>query len=187
VSLLLLFPPAGVSGSGSLAVTLDDVTDSASATVSDTGLAADTLDDLVSTASGAVADTGQGSGTLGALTLSATDADVSVRSELVIQEVVRAGTAPVYAAANAAGHSLPNSTREFVHVKTGGVPCTVTVRIGSVIVDGLSVADRPITVGANSERMVGPFPHQTYNQADGSGVHLDFDSVVAVTIAAFRL
>lgn len=107
------------------------------------------------------------------------------RTALAVQQIVRGGLAPVYGAANAAGHSYPNSGREFVHVKTIGTPCNVTI-ITPGTVDGQAVADRVVALLANSEAMIGPFPPDAYNQPTGDGVYLDFSAVTAVTIGAFR-
>lgn len=106
------------------------------------------------------------------------------RTALAVQQVTRSGLTPAYAAANVDGHSLPNSGSEVVHVKTGGTGCTVTVPIPT-LVDGQAVASKSYVIGVASERMIGPFPPGTYNQADSS-VHLNFDSVATVTIAAIR-
>jgi hypothetical protein len=107
------------------------------------------------------------------------------RTALSVQQVVRTGLTPSYGAANGSGgHSLPNSGVEMVHVKTGGTGCVVTIQTPGTV-DGLAVPDRTITIGTNSERMIGPFPPGVYNQADGS-IYIDFDSVTTVTIAAIR-
>lgn len=107
-----------------------------------------------------------------------------VRTALAIQQVSRSGLTPAYAAANVDGHSLPNGGSEFVHVKTGGTACTVTVQTPGNV-DGQAVADRTIVIGTTSERMIGPFPPSIYNQG-ASEVFLDFSAVASVTIGAFR-
>jgi hypothetical protein len=104
------------------------------------------------------------------------------RAALGLQQVVRNGLTPSYGAANAAGHSLPNSGKEMIHVKTTTNAIVVTIQT-PVAVDGLAVAERTISIGTSSERMIGPFPPGTYNQADGS-VYIDLDVVTGVTIAA---
>lgn len=106
------------------------------------------------------------------------------RTALTVQQIVRGGLTPSYAAANADGHSLPNGGTEFIHVKTGGTGTTVTIQTPGTV-DGLAVAERTIVIGTSSERMIGPFPRQTYNQA-ADEVYIDFSSVTTVTIAAIR-
>lgn len=106
------------------------------------------------------------------------------RTALTIQQIVRAGLTPSYGAANVDGHALANGGQEFIHVKTVGTGCTVTIQTPG-LVDGQAVADRTIVLGTNTERMIGPFPPNIYNQASGE-VYIDFSAVTAVTIAAVR-
>ena len=56
-------------------------------------------------------------------------------------------------------------------------------------VDGQAVVDPTITVPDSEERTIGPFPAEPYNQggADGDVIHIDFDNIVNVTIAALRI
>ena len=107
-----------------------------------------------------------------------------VRTALAVQQISRVGLTPAYTAANVDGHSIPNSDGMFLHVKTGGTACTVTLVIVSTV-DGQTVANKTVVIGTTSERMIGPFPPNTYNQADGS-VNVDFSAVTAVTVAAIR-
>lgn len=107
------------------------------------------------------------------------------RTALPIQQISRAGLTPTYVAANADGHAVHNAgVGEFVHVKTGATGCTITA-ITPGTVSGLAIADSPVVIPASSERMIGPFPPGLFNQSTGE-VHLDFTSVVSVTIAALR-
>jgi len=94
---------------------------------------------------------------------------------------------PVYSAANVDGHSLSNLREDvFLYVKNGGAsPITVTV-ITPGAVDGLAIADLPVTVTNAQERMIGPFPKELYNQPDNT-VHVNFSDVTSVTVAAIQL
>jgi hypothetical protein len=108
------------------------------------------------------------------------------RTALTVQQIVRAGLTPSYSAANVDGHSIANGgEREFLHVKTGSTACDVTI-VTPGTVDGLAVADRTISIGTSSERMIGPFPRAQYNQADET-VHANFSAVTQVTCAAIRI
>lgn len=108
------------------------------------------------------------------------------RSALAVQQISRAGVVPAYTAANAAGHSIVNNGRTFLHVKVGATPTNVTLD-SPVLVDGQAVAGRVIAIGANTEKMIGPFPDPIFDQPDGSGVDVDFSSVATVTVGAFSL
>ena len=108
------------------------------------------------------------------------------RTALAVQQVERAGLTPAYTAANAQGHSIINGDGgAFLHVKTSGTPCDVTVQTPGTV-DGEAIADRVVSLGAATEAMVGPFPPSVYNQADGT-VYVDFSAVAGVTCAALRV
>lgn len=108
------------------------------------------------------------------------------RTSLAVQQISRSGLTPAYTAANALGHAVQNDgERTFIHVKTVGTACVVTIQTPGTV-DGLAVADRTISIGTNSERMIGPFPRGNYNQGSEE-VYVDFDVVTAVTCAAVRI
>lgn len=108
------------------------------------------------------------------------------RSALTVQQIARTGIVPSYAAANVAGNSLANSGKEFLHIKNGAVSSiTVTIETPGTV-DGQAVADRTVTIGAGAEKMIGPFPPQTYNQDSGE-VYVDYSAITTVTVGAFRL
>lgn len=107
------------------------------------------------------------------------------RTALIVQSISRPGLTPTYGGVNSDGHSLPNAGQEFVHIKTGGTTCTVTVQTPGTI-DGLTIGDRTVVIGTNSERFIGPFPPSIYNQLTAPDVYLDFSASTSVIIAAFR-
>jgi hypothetical protein len=108
------------------------------------------------------------------------------RTALTVLQVTRTGLTPSYTAGNGSGgHSLPNNAgNEFIHVKTTTNAVVVTIQTPGTV-DGLAIADRTVSIGTSSERMIGPFPPSYYNQADGA-VYIDFDVVTGATIAAIR-
>ena len=110
-----------------------------------------------------------------------------VRTALTVQQINRAALTPTYGAANVDGHSIPNDGQVFFHVKTGGTGATVTVQIPTKV-DGIAVANggRQYVIGTSTERMIGPFPKDTYNQG-ANEVYIDFSSVTTVTCAAIRV
>lgn len=107
------------------------------------------------------------------------------REELAVQTVSRAGLEATYTAAQADGNKFVNDGMMWATVKNGATDCIVTV-LTAVTVDGKAVADDTVTVTANEERDIGPFPPSIYNQPDGM-VYFDYNSVANVTIAAKRL
>lgn len=110
------------------------------------------------------------------------------RAALTVQQIARTGLEPAYAAAEADGNAFDNTGREFLHVKNGATQCVVTVKTARTV-DGQGVTDRTVTIPATEDRMIGPFPAAIYNQLGGAGdvVHVDYDDVSNVTVAALRL
>ena len=80
---------------------------------------------------------------------------------------------------------FPNSGKEFVLVKKGVGALTMTVATPRTV-DGLAVADRDVTVPANTDRLIGPFDPAVYNDSDGE-VSLTFDSVATLSVAVIRI
>jgi len=108
------------------------------------------------------------------------------RTALTVTQVTRAGVALPAAAANADGHSVANDGSVILHiVNGGGAPITVTI-VTPGTVDGLAIADREVIVAASANRLIGPFPREHYNQADGT-VHVNFSGVASVTAAALKV
>ncbi len=112
---------------------------------------------------------------------------MAARAALTVQQIARTGLKPTYAAAVPAdGHKFQNTGREFLHVKNGaGAPINVTIQTPGTV-DGLAVGELIVAVTNAEERMIGPFPTNIYNQADGM-VYLDYSSETSVTVAVVRL
>ena len=111
------------------------------------------------------------------------------RTELEVQEIVRAGVEPTYEAANSDGEEFANadSARTFLHVKNGsGGSINVTIVTPNVVDDDLAVGDRVVAVPAGEERMIGEFPPANYNQSDDT-VDVNFSAVGSVTVAVFHI
>ncbi len=106
---------------------------------------------------------------------------------LTMQDVVRAGIAPTYAAADVAGDNFVNDGRIMIHLKnTNAAVRNVTV-ITQMVVDGKAVADDLIAIPATTgDKMIGPFPPTIYNDVNGK-VQLTYDAVTNLTIAVIRL
>ena len=104
---------------------------------------------------------------------------------LVAQLISRTGIAPEFAAAAALGDYFANTGTEYIHVKNADAePHTVTIAT-QVTVDGLAVAERTLTVASGEEKICGPFPRNTYSDANGR-VQLTYDAVTDVTIGVFK-
>jgi hypothetical protein len=102
---------------------------------------------------------------------------------LTITDISRAGAAYSPAAANADGHTLANTSSEFVIVTNADSGAhTITAAITQTV-DGVTPAGKTLSVPAGASRAFGPFPTGVY----GSSVTLTFDAVTSVTIQALRL
>lgn len=105
---------------------------------------------------------------------------------LTVQQIVKTGLTESLAAANADGSYVPNDGRTFLHVKNSGSQITLTVETPGTV-DGNAIADLAVVIPATSgDKMIGPFPPGTYNQADDT-IKITFSSVSGVTIGALRL
>jgi len=107
------------------------------------------------------------------------------RTSLAVQFCASTGLLPLYSAANALGHSVANNGETFLHVKNGAAEA-ITVTLVSVPDPWGRTGDIVVTVGATSEKMIGPISPLLFNQADGT-VHVDFSAVTTVTLTAVKL
>lgn len=109
------------------------------------------------------------------------------RQTMTVQQISRSGLTPSYDAAHVDGHAFENDgLRTFLHIKNDGVGATIATITTPKTVDDLAVADRTVTIALGAEKMIGPFPVNTYNQDDNT-VYVDFDTLTSVTLAAIKL
>ena len=78
-----------------------------------------------------------------------------------------------------------NNGRTFLHVQNGATDVDVTIHTPNTV-DGLAVADRTVTVTANTEAFIGPFQPDVYNGADHQ-MSFEFDDVSNVSVAVLRV
>lgn len=77
---------------------------------------------------------------------------------------------------------VPNNGRVVLLV-TSTPGCTVTIETPGTV-DGLAVTDLTATIGAAKQHVLGPFPGQVYNRADGT-VKVTFSA--AADVLALRV
>lgn len=105
---------------------------------------------------------------------------------LTVQQNLRTGTKPTYAAANAGGNSFANDGRvRLVVINGSGAPITVTLDV-TATVDGLAAPDIAQAVPAGETWEFGPFAPGTFNQPDNV-VNVSYSGVTSLTVAAIRL
>ena len=78
-----------------------------------------------------------------------------------------------------------NNGRTFLHVQNGATDVVVTIHTPNTV-DGLAVADRTVTVTADTEAFIGPFQPDVYNGADHQ-MSFEFDDVSNVSVAVVRV
>lgn len=77
---------------------------------------------------------------------------------------VSIATALATAAASGDGNSFTNDGKQYAILEVAGAAVDVIATfVTQTTVDGQAVADRTVAVGANSRKIVGPFPPETYN------------------------
>lgn len=110
------------------------------------------------------------------------------RVALTVQQMSRLGLEATHAAAETDGNSFNNTGKEFIWVINGATDVIIDVDTPRGP-DGQAVVDRSVTCTANEERLIGPFPPETFNQRGSLGdiVHFNYDNVVNVTVAIIRL
>lgn len=108
------------------------------------------------------------------------------RGTLTVQEMTIAGLQVAFTAATATdGDSFLNDGNTYLHVKNGGgSPITVTIQT-PVTYGGIALADPTVTVTNGTEKVIGPFRKDIFNQTDGK-VYFGCDAVTSVTVAAIR-
>jgi len=111
------------------------------------------------------------------------------RSAITVQETIRTGLTPAYAACNVDGNSWDNSgENSYLHIKNGsGGAIVVTIPTPGFVDTDLAIADRTISIGAGAEAKIGPFRNTTYKQDSDNTVHIDYASVTSMTIGIFKL
>lgn len=106
---------------------------------------------------------------------------------LTVQNVARTGLAPSYASAAGGGDTIANDGAVLLHVKNGG-GSSINVTITSTAPAGVGLAQANVVVAVPNagERMIGPFPPGSFNDANGLTA-VGYSAVTSVTVAAIRL
>lgn len=113
----------------------------------------------------------------------------TARVSLARQQLSDTGLLAAYSPAVTDGHAVENNGKVILHVKNdSSADINVTIKSG-YSVNGLKLADRIITVSANTAVFVGPLDTAIYNQTDGLAgqVAIDYSAVDGVSIAALLI
>lgn len=111
-------------------------------------------------------------------------------ADLAKQKVSLAGLTPAYVAASAGGDKFVPDADTYLHVKNGHTsPQTVTIATPRTDPStGLAEADAVVAVTNAQERIIGPFPAETFaDPADSGKAAITYSGVVALTIGCFTV
>ena len=109
-----------------------------------------------------------------------------VMTTLAVHVMSRTGLEPTFSAANADGHEFSNHGRTFIQAFNGGGSDIEHTFATPGTVDGLAIAELVVDIPAGEDRIIGPFPPETYNTEEGvtDTVKVTFEGVASLTIAA---
>ena len=94
------------------------------------------------------------------------------------------GLVPAYSAVSS-NDEFANDGDVFLHViNAGGGSINVTFTTPGKI-EGVDIEDPVVAVGAGAEKMIGPFPTDIFNAADGN-VDVAFSGTSSVTAGAIK-
>ena len=106
---------------------------------------------------------------------------------LTVQQISKTGLVHALTAAAGVGDAFANDgQRTFFHVKNADATPTTVTFVTQKAVDGLAVADLAVAVTNGTEQLVGPFPAEVYNDANGL-VQVTYSKVTSLTVNPFRL
>lgn len=105
---------------------------------------------------------------------------------LVAQTMHRSGIEATYDAAAAGGDDFVNTEKQFIHIKNGsGADITLSI-ITPGTIDTCLITNRTVVIPAGEQRIIGLFPAQYYNDANGK-VSLTYSDVTSLFIAILTL
>lgn len=113
------------------------------------------------------------------------------RTPVPVRQITRQGLDSVFiqVAADINGQFVQNDGNVFlIFFKGPGADATITISLPRNV-GGQDVVDVVMQVTNGDTPFVGPFPPRTYNQrgADGDVIHIDYDSVILLSVAALRI
>jgi hypothetical protein len=106
---------------------------------------------------------------------------------LTYQPIKTTGMTPAFAAATAAGDTVPPDNGGLLYFKNGGTAATtVTIATPGNTKYGAAIPDVAVSVAAGAEAVIGPLPFDLGDFGDGL-VHITYSSATSLTVAALRI
>lgn len=109
---------------------------------------------------------------------------------LTTQNVNRAGVTLSFASATGGGDTMVPDERAFLYVKNGdasGITVTITVPSTKTPWPDLPYGNLVVSVGATSEKCIGPLPAAVFANASTGYVDIGYSAVTSVTVAAIKI
>jgi hypothetical protein len=104
-----------------------------------------------------------------------------------VQNIVRTGLTPTYAAVSASDTFLPDANT-FIHVKNaGGSPDVCVCAVASGDPPGLTISDNSVSVTNAQERMIGPLPANFFADPTTGLCTVTHSFTTSVTAGVFKL
>lgn len=105
-----------------------------------------------------------------------------------VSTVARAGInlTDLAAAADATGDNWANTGNEFLFVANANASSRTVTLVCQQTLDGQSVTNKTVVVGAGKSMLIGPFPKGIYNDANDR-MNVTWSAVTDVTIVVCKL
>lgn len=101
---------------------------------------------------------------------------------LATQTISQSGITPTKNAVSASD-TFTNDGKTFLHVVNGNAGTLTIGVVTSGTKDGLAIADQPYTLLTGTEKVMGPFPTDTF----GTTVTITFDVTTSVTCQVYLM
>lgn len=103
---------------------------------------------------------------------------------LTVQQINLSGVALTANSAAAGGDTFANDGRTYFKAINGDAsPTTITFDATQTITSAaLAVADNAVSVAASADKIIGPFPVETF----GATVSVSYSSVTSLTVDVFK-
>lgn len=108
------------------------------------------------------------------------------RVSLARQILTDTGLETAYSPAVEEGHKVENDGRVFLHVLNNSEEDIAVTILSGYVKAGLKLADRIVEIPAGTDRFIGPFVPDIYNQADSgkTQIYINYSSTEGVEVAA---
>ena len=107
---------------------------------------------------------------------------------LTVSTVARAGIvlSTLGTSADGAGNNFLNTGNEFLYIKNASVGTITVTLVNQLTIDGAAVTAKTVAILTLTEVLIGPFPTEIYNDANGK-MNVTWSGVTSTTVLACKL